>query len=215
MAPAVFQVLQIHRWNRHRRHPIVFRLLSVRDSSTVWPFLIRLWGSMNRVFTLLFALLIVSHPLYAHACCKMCSASKACGDSCISKNSTCHQPPGCACDSGSGLPQPTATPRPAATTKPVTLKPKYNRTSRAIDATMQLQETSNITCAYLLERKGSFWRPGRVLSDGKFLPLSVEIKNVKYLLNFYSQPKKAVYQRVLDKLATQMKKRKKICGAIP
>jgi len=31
-------------------------------------------------------------------CCKVCTNSQACGDSCISKNYTCHQPPGCACD---------------------------------------------------------------------------------------------------------------------
>lgn len=33
----------------------------------------------------------------AQVCCKVCSNSKACGDSCISKDKTCHQPPGCAC----------------------------------------------------------------------------------------------------------------------
>jgi len=31
-------------------------------------------------------------------CCKVCTNSKACGDGCISKNYTCHQPPGCACN---------------------------------------------------------------------------------------------------------------------
>ena len=31
-------------------------------------------------------------------CCKICTASKACGDSCINKNYTCNKPPGCACD---------------------------------------------------------------------------------------------------------------------
>jgi len=31
------------------------------------------------------------------ACCKHCSNSQPCGDSCISKEKTCHQPPGCAC----------------------------------------------------------------------------------------------------------------------
>jgi hypothetical protein len=31
-------------------------------------------------------------------CCKICTTGKACGDSCISRNYTCHQPPGCACD---------------------------------------------------------------------------------------------------------------------
>lgn len=33
------------------------------------------------------------------ACCKYCSKGKACGDSCISRSYTCHQGPGCACDS--------------------------------------------------------------------------------------------------------------------
>lgn len=31
-------------------------------------------------------------------CCKICSKGKACGNSCISRSYTCHQPPGCACD---------------------------------------------------------------------------------------------------------------------
>jgi len=31
-------------------------------------------------------------------CCKVCTTGKACGDGCISKSNTCHQPPGCACD---------------------------------------------------------------------------------------------------------------------
>ena len=31
-------------------------------------------------------------------CCKICTTGKACGDSCISKNDTCHKPPGCACN---------------------------------------------------------------------------------------------------------------------
>jgi endonuclease YncB( thermonuclease family) len=34
----------------------------------------------------------------AAACCKVCSTGKACGNSCISRSKTCHQPPGCACD---------------------------------------------------------------------------------------------------------------------
>lgn len=32
------------------------------------------------------------------ACCKVCSKGKACGNSCIARNKTCHQPRGCACD---------------------------------------------------------------------------------------------------------------------
>jgi hypothetical protein len=34
----------------------------------------------------------------ARVCCKICSASKACGDTCISKSKTCNVAPGCACD---------------------------------------------------------------------------------------------------------------------
>ena len=37
-------------------------------------------------------------PGGGRVCCKICTTSKACGDSCIAKNKTCHQPPGCACD---------------------------------------------------------------------------------------------------------------------
>lgn len=32
------------------------------------------------------------------ACCKVCTIGKACGNSCINVNYTCHQPPGCACN---------------------------------------------------------------------------------------------------------------------
>ena len=34
----------------------------------------------------------------ALTCCKYCTTGKACGNGCISKNYTCHQPPGCACN---------------------------------------------------------------------------------------------------------------------
>jgi endonuclease I len=36
----------------------------------------------------------------AEQCCKICASSQACGDSCISLGFTCHQPRGCACNSG-------------------------------------------------------------------------------------------------------------------
>jgi hypothetical protein len=32
------------------------------------------------------------------ACCKVCSVGKACGNSCISREKTCHVGQGCACD---------------------------------------------------------------------------------------------------------------------
>jgi hypothetical protein len=31
------------------------------------------------------------------SCCKYCCNSQPCGNSCISRSYTCHQPPGCAC----------------------------------------------------------------------------------------------------------------------
>jgi len=31
-------------------------------------------------------------------CCRVCNVGKACGNSCIERSKTCHQPPGCACD---------------------------------------------------------------------------------------------------------------------
>ena len=36
-------------------------------------------------------------------CCKVCSTGKACGDTCIAKNLTCHKGAGCACNSRSPL----------------------------------------------------------------------------------------------------------------
>jgi len=33
----------------------------------------------------------------SQACCKVCRKGQACGNSCISRDKTCHQPPGCAC----------------------------------------------------------------------------------------------------------------------
>lgn len=37
-------------------------------------------------------------PAPARSCCKVCSGGKACGDSCIARNKTCHKGQGCACD---------------------------------------------------------------------------------------------------------------------
>jgi beta-lactamase superfamily II metal-dependent hydrolase len=34
-------------------------------------------------------------------CCRVCTTGKPCGNSCIASNLTCHQPPGCACSTGS------------------------------------------------------------------------------------------------------------------
>lgn len=36
--------------------------------------------------------------IVANSCCKVCRKGKACGNSCININYTCHKSPGCACD---------------------------------------------------------------------------------------------------------------------
>lgn len=39
-----------------------------------------------------------AHASTGYACCKVCKAGKACGDSCIAAEKTCHKGKGCACD---------------------------------------------------------------------------------------------------------------------
>lgn len=39
-----------------------------------------------------------SNLMVSGGCCKVCRKGKACGNSCINKNYSCQQPPGCACD---------------------------------------------------------------------------------------------------------------------
>ena len=37
-------------------------------------------------------------PAAERRCCRICTTGKACGNSCIARNRTCRQPPGCACN---------------------------------------------------------------------------------------------------------------------
>ena len=39
-------------------------------------------------------------PTPTRNCCRICRRGKACGNSCIARNLTCRQPPGCACNGG-------------------------------------------------------------------------------------------------------------------
>lgn len=39
-----------------------------------------------------------SKTIVGIGCCKVCSVGKACGDTCISREKTCHVGHGCACD---------------------------------------------------------------------------------------------------------------------
>ncbi len=40
----------------------------------------------------------------AGSCCRICTSSKACGDSCINVGYNCNQPPGCACNASDVCP---------------------------------------------------------------------------------------------------------------
>lgn len=37
-------------------------------------------------------------PTAERRCCRVCTTGKPCGNSCIARNRTCRQPPGCACN---------------------------------------------------------------------------------------------------------------------
>lgn len=41
---------------------------------------------------------LTDNQIISQACCKQCSKGKACGNSCISRDKTCHKGSGCACD---------------------------------------------------------------------------------------------------------------------
>lgn len=45
-----------------------------------------------------FVKILQSEGLALSRCCKVCSAGKACGNTCIAEWMTCHVGPGCACD---------------------------------------------------------------------------------------------------------------------
>src|SRR6266550_7627034 len=38
-----------------------------------------------------------ARPVTSPSCCRVCATGKPCGNSCISRDKQCHQPPGCAC----------------------------------------------------------------------------------------------------------------------
>ncbi len=40
----------------------------------------------------------IGPPTGGSSCCRVCTTGRACGDSCINRNYTCNQPPGCACN---------------------------------------------------------------------------------------------------------------------
>ena len=66
-------------------------------------------GGMKKIAFLLAAALLTASPssfntcgygaaMAQGGCCKVCRAGKACGDSCIAADKTCHKGKGCACD---------------------------------------------------------------------------------------------------------------------
>ena len=46
--------------------------------------------------------IVAPRPAPARRCCRICTRGKACGNSCIARNLTCRQPPGCACNGEQG-----------------------------------------------------------------------------------------------------------------
>jgi hypothetical protein len=59
-------------------------------------------GDVDQILTISRGSTIRSLPDSGHfasqQCCKICRQGKACGDSCISRQDTCHVGQGCACD---------------------------------------------------------------------------------------------------------------------
>jgi hypothetical protein len=54
---------------------------------------------MKRLLFALFLALSLTGCGEDDGCCKYCDEGKACGDTCISRSSTCHEGSGCACNS--------------------------------------------------------------------------------------------------------------------
>lgn len=61
---------------------------------------LRLMGKLRGIVLLLAVGLLGSCeiPSTRRSCCRVCESGKACGDSCISRSSTCNRPAGCACN---------------------------------------------------------------------------------------------------------------------
>jgi len=134
------------------------------------------------------------------ACCKVCTTGKACGNSCISASYTCHQPPGCACNSGSRQERPRPTPTPA---------PRYSRTSGARPASLTAQGIGS-ECAYI----DGAWKVGRILKNGNFLPLRTEIRNVTYLKGYDRGSQKVSYTILEKQLKQALKKKSQACISV-
>ncbi len=119
-------------------------------------------------------------PTYRASCCKVCTNSQACGNSCISNSYTCHQPDGCACnanevgggdnDSGSDENKPSKPKRPKKLAGAIELAPEYLFSSEYYD------------CGYIAEL--GKWLSGKLLDNGKFITLIRLIRNLKKVAKF-------------------------------
>lgn len=169
------------------------------------------------VLVVLAVLLFHVVPSSAAACCKICSAGKACGNSCISASYTCHQPPGCACNAGAGgnsggggsdSGNKGGSSRPPSSGRPSAPKtPKYTRTSGAILEPAAMISVESVLCGFV----DGLYRPGRMLASGKFLLLKIEIRNVDYLEDFYTGAKSSDFAKIAKTLKARQKKQNPIC----
>jgi len=92
------------------RYAVVLALLiiSTASLSSTSPTAIDCASSPIGQFTATYAGVAIDSPwVFASAnqqqppppgCCKVCTRGKACGDTCIARDKTCHVGPGCACD---------------------------------------------------------------------------------------------------------------------
>lgn len=161
-------------------------------------------SSSLMLFLIFSVCLLCLNAEVATACCKVCSAGKACGNSCISKAYTCHKAPGCACNRESPAPRATATPIPR--------KPKLTQTSNSIAPPTVLSNQNSVLCAYVASAHR--WQPGRFLPSGKFLLLSTEISNVAYLASYSRGSQAESWRRLEKKLKRRLSAQRSICSAI-
>lgn len=80
---------------------------------------------------------------------------------------------------------------------------------------VNVMDTQDGLCAYVVNKKGEAnWVPGRIIKNGNYLLLTVEIRNVKYLIRFYTGSKSESFERLLKKLKRRKRKATVVCESI-
>lgn len=161
------------------------------------------------VLYLIFAVLASASNAEA-ACCRVCNIGKACGNSCINSQLTCHQPPGCACNRGESPERPA---------RPNKHKLSF-QTSGAIDVREKMLDiVPSYSCAYVdIDPVDDTWSPigtwesGRFLKNGRFLSKNRELRNLKTLKREY--PHKQTLRSAYSKLIKTRAVHNAICQGL-